>query len=209
MKKYYQPLFPSETYHLFSRAVGEEKLFKEEKNYVFFLHKLDFHTSEIADILTYTLLPNHFHLVVKIKPLETVVEYYETIKMKPFDPLVTNIPDFIMERFSNLLNSYTKSFNKMYGRKGSLFIDYLRRSRVNSEWDLRSFIFYVHKNAVHHGYTSKIGDWQHDAYRLLLSDTHTKLLREEVFSSFGGKERFVGFHRQAVIKKKQTIFIDL
>ncbi len=35
-----------------------------------------------------------------------------------------------MERFSNFLNSYTKSFNKANNRKGALFMDYLKRSVV-------------------------------------------------------------------------------
>lgn len=208
MQNYHQPLLPSETYHLFSRAVGNEKIFIEERNYAYFLQKLASHTSDIANILTYSLLPNHFHIVVKIKPFECVAEHFEMVKKKPIDPLSTNIPDFIMERFSNFLNSYTKSLNKMYMRKGSLFMDYVKRSKVENDWDLTSFIFYTHKNAVHHGYTSQIGEWKYDAYRSLLSDKPTNLMREEVLSWFGGKERFIAFHQQPVNIKK-IIFCDI
>lgn len=208
MQNYHQPLLPSNTYHLFSRAVGNEKLFIEEKNYAFFLQKLDHHTVDIAHILTYALLPNHFHLVVQIKSFECVIKNYENVKKASFDPLHTNIPDFIMERFSNFLNSYAKSFNKMYGRKGSLFIDYLKRSKVENDGDLTSYIFYTHKNAVHHGYTSHIGDWKYDSYRPLLSDKSTNLMREEVLKCFGGMERFIAFHQQPV-DVKNTIFCDI
>lgn len=141
MQNYHQPLLPSETYHLFNRAVGNERLFIEERNYAYFLEKLDLHTDEIAHILTYSLLPNHFHLVVKLKSNESIAKNFEKFKKVPYDPLLANIPDFIMERFSNFLNSYAKSFNKMYRRKGSLFIDYLKRSKVQNEGDLTTFIF--------------------------------------------------------------------
>ena len=208
MQNYHQPLLPSETYHIFSRAVGKEKLFIEEKNYTHFLNALSLHIKEVADIYTYSLLPNHFHLVARIKPIENIIAHFEVVKKKKMDPLIIDISDFIMERFSNLLNSYTKSINKMYNRKGSLFIDYLKRSRVEKESDLTSFIFYTHKNAVHHGYTSSIGDWKHDAYCSLISDKPTKLLRKEVLSWFGGKERFIEFHKQPV-NIKGTIFCDI
>ena len=202
MLNYHQPLLPSETYHLFSRAVGSEKLFIENKNYNYFLNKLSLHTQAVADILTYSLLPNHFHIVARIKPFENIARNFEVVKMKKFDPRISDLSDFIMERFSNLLNSYTKSINKMYSRKGSLFIDYLKRSRVVKETDFTSFIFYVHKNAVHHGYAEKIGEWNHDAYPSIISNNPTKLLRDETLSWFGGKENFILFHKQPVEMKK-------
>jgi putative transposase len=208
MQDYHQPLIPSEIYHLFSRAVGSEKLFIEDKNYVYFLNKLDLHTKDVANIFTYSLLPNHFHLVARIKSIEEIAENFETVKRKKFDPLIIDISDFIMERFSNLLNSYTKSINKMYTRKGALFMDYLKRSKVEKESDFPSFIFYTHKNAVHHNYTAKIGDWKYDAYHSLISDKPTKLLRDEVLNWFGGKAKFTEFHKQPV-NIKETIFSDI
>ena len=198
MQDYHQPLLPSETYHLFSRAVGDEKLFIEDKNYVYFLNKLDLHTRGVADIFTYSLLPNHFHLVARIKATEIIEENFKIVKKKKFDPVIYDISDFIMERFSNFLNSYTKWFNKMYNRKGALFMDYLKRNRVEKESELTSFIYYVHKNAVHHGYTDKIGDWKYDAYQSLISDMPTKLLRDEVLEWFGAREKFIEFHKQPV-----------
>lgn len=208
MPNYHQPLQPSEIYHLFSRAVGDERLFREEKNYYYFLNKLSTHTGEVADIFTYALLPNHFHLVVKIKTFEKIAAHFEKVKRKKFDSSMNDLPDFIMERFSNLLNSYTKSINKMYNRKGALLMDYIKRSRVEKESDFTSFIFYTHKNSVHHGYTHKIGEWKHDAYNSLVSHKPTKLLRKEVLDWFGGEENFIAFHKQPVAIR-ETVFCDI
>ena len=204
MQNYHQPLMPSQAYHLFSRAVGREKLFIEEKNYSYFLDRLNFHTGTIADIFTYALLPNHFHLLVRIKPAEIIINHFEIIKKKKFDPRNYDISDFIMERFSNLLNSYTKSVNKMYNRKGALFIDYLKRTKVEKESDFASYLFYIHKNAVHHNYSKKIGDWKFDAFQSLTSNKPTNLLRAEILEWFGGKEKFVEFHNQPIhVKPKE------
>ena len=206
MREYQQKLLPSNSYHLFSRAVGDEKIFREEKNYNYFLKKLGDHSKEVADVYTYSLLPNHFHLVVHIKDFEAIVRHFEIVKKKKFEISGGDISDFIMERFSNFLNSYTKSINKMYKRKGSLFIDYLKRSRVKKNDDLTAFIFYTHKNAVHHGYIAKIGDWKYDAYQSLLSDKPTNLLRNEVLEWFGGRNNFIRFHDQPVDIKRPEWF---
>jgi hypothetical protein len=69
-----------------------------------------------------------------------------------------------LERFSNLLNSYTKAINKVNKRKGALFIDYLKRSKINKDSDFTSYIWYVHKNEIHHQLAKVIGEWQYDSY---------------------------------------------
>lgn len=141
MPDYHQPLMPGETYHLFSRAVGNEKLFLNDENFRYFLARLQYHISPVGELYSYSLLPNHFHLVVRIKQAEDVVAYYEAVKRKPYHLLDTDLSDFIMERFSNWLNGYTKAFNKMYNRKGALFMDYLKRSHAKDAADLVSFYF--------------------------------------------------------------------
>jgi len=208
MHNYHQPLIPGESYHLFSRAVGNEKLFKSQENYRYFLNKFDSHTNRVAGLYTYSLIPNHFHLLVRIKSAETIILFYEEIKQKPFDPLVTNLSDFIMERFSNWLNGYTKAFNKMYRRKGSLFMDYLRRSHAKNDADFANFVFYLHKNAVHHGLTKTIGDWEWDGYKILLNDLPNQLLRKELLEFFGGEDAFVKYHERTIESKAED-WVDI
>lgn len=201
MKKYHQPLMPGESYHLFSRAVGNEKLFLSSENYLFFLKKLKQHTSNVCQFYCYSLLPNHFHLLVKIYDYETIIKNFEVIKKTSFLPLMHDLSDFIMERFSNFLNSYTKAINKRYNRKGALFIDYLKRSKVNVQSDFTTYLWYIHKNAVHHKITKAIGQWQYDSYTSILSEAPTALLRTEIIEWFGSKDEFIKFHQQPIIIK--------
>ena len=206
-KNYHQDLEPNHEYHLFSRAVGDEKLFRTVENYNYFLQKLKHHTDAVCKLYAYTLLPNHFHLLVKIEDEKNIILHFEEKKNKKFDYLQHSIAEFIMERFSNFLNGYTKAYNKMYERKGALFLDFLKRSKANNDADFSAFVFYVHKNAVHHGYTKHIGDWQFDSYPSLLSNAPTSLLRNELIDFFGSQEAFIKFHQQPVNLKVD--FVDV
>ena len=201
----HQPVTPNGVYHLFSRTVGDEQLFRTDENYRYFLEKLKQHTNDVCKIYTYSLLPNHFHLLVKIEDDSSIVQCFEVKKNKKFDFHTDSISDFIMERFSNFLNGYTKAYNKMYARKGALFLDYLKRSKVNVDSDFAAFIFYIHKNAVHHGYTKSIGDWRFDSYRSILSESQSNLCRQEVIDFFGSKQSFIEFHTQPISLKLNFI----
>lgn len=201
MTPYHQPLLPNERYHLFSRAVGSEKIFLSPHNYLFFLQKLKQHTSSVCHFYCYALLPNHFHLLARINDEKSIIAEFKQVKNSTYHPLQHNLSDFIMERFSNFLNSYTKAFNKMYHRKGALFMDYMKRSKVNKAEDFTAFVWYIHKNAVHHQFTKTVGEWPYDSYHSLLSEAPTDLLRSEVIEWFGSKEAFIQFHQQPVLPK--------
>ena len=198
MTNFHIPILPDNFYHLFNRAVGKEKLFLSTENYLYFLSKLKQHTLPVADLFAYSLLPNHFHLLIRVKPEKELISFFELKKKKPFSPIENYLPDFVMEQFSNWLNGYTKAFNKMYERKGGLFIDYMKRSEAEKESSITSFIFYIHKNAIHHGLSKKMGEWPFDSYNSLLSNKPTSLQRKEVIEWFGSVQQFIDFHNQPV-----------
>ena len=197
-KPYHEPLVPDGIYHLFNRAVGSEKLFVCEGNYFFFLNKYFQHTEKICDTYCYCLLPNHFHFLIRIKSLDKLKLHYEEIKIKQQDFELQIISDFLMERFSNWLNSYTKAFNKTTSRKGGLFMDYTKRQKINNDASFGKLIHYIHSNPVHHGYCQKIEEWKFSSYEEIKSRSNIKLLHDDVLGFFGGVEPFVLFHRQPI-----------
>jgi REP element-mobilizing transposase RayT len=66
------PLQPHTAYHIFNHANGFENIFKESENFRFFLEKYSLHIEPIAETYAYCLMPNHFHIVVKIKDRTTI-----------------------------------------------------------------------------------------------------------------------------------------
>lgn len=195
MTNYHIPLVPGGQYHVFSRAVGDEKVFRDPRNYLFFLERYYDHISPVADTYCFCLLPNHFHCLIRIKDEQTIQKYFEEIKKdKTFQSDLAS--DFIMERFSNLLNSYVKSLNKVYGRKGGLFMDYMRRVLIESEAQFLHTTFYIHNNPVHHNYCNDLREWIWSSFNQIVGGSVTALLREELLKEFGGLDRFIEYHNQ-------------
>jgi putative transposase len=197
MSDYHLPLLPDVFYHIYSRANGQEKLFKNEDNYRFFLSKYALHTSPVVDTFAYCLLPNHFHFLIRCKPFDDIQTYYMKVKEK-VELLPSLLPDFMMERFSNWLNSYTKAFNKVNVRKGSLFVDYMRRQQILEEEQLRATTFYIHHNPVHHGLSRSVKEWNWSSYKSFFSSGATALQRTTALQWFDGLDGFKAYHAEAV-----------
>ena len=66
-KKYYPPLLPGRFFHVFNRGNNGDNLFYQERNYAYFLRKYFEYMSPVLDTYCYCLLPNHFHLLVRVK----------------------------------------------------------------------------------------------------------------------------------------------
>lgn len=204
MSKYHTPLMPGTIYHLFNRAIGNEKLFLSQENYRYFLLLLNRYILPVAEVFAYSLLPNHFHLLVRINNRKQIQSHYNKLKMSNSTLTDEALMKFIMKQFSNCFNAYVKTFNKMYKRKGALFIDYLKRSEAKTDSDISAFIFYIHKNAVHHGLTPYIGKWDFDSYRTIISNSPTHLNRSFCINWFGSVEAFILFHQQPVQLKNAS-----
>ena len=197
--KYFIPLESGKFYHIFNRAVGNEKLFGSEDNYIYFLKKYNEYISPIARTYSYVLMPNHFHFIVDIRDKEVLYKNYLILELKKEFPKVKLEKDFdfdkfVMQQFSNFFNSYTKSFNKKYKRKGALFIDYLRRTLISDEEYLRNMILYIHQNPIHHKLSNRLEGWKYSSYKSILSEKATLLEREEVINWFGDLENFIVMH---------------
>jgi len=90
---YHIPLQTNTFYHIFSRATGEEQLFRNEENYKYFLNKFKIYINPIADTYGYCLLPNHFHLLIKIKDDSDIDNRgFNRTKQKP-------ISEYLMQSF--------------------------------------------------------------------------------------------------------------
>ena len=200
---YHIDLLPDNIYHVFSRAVGSEKLFLSDENYRFFLSKFNAYIFPIADVYAWALLPNHFHFMIRIKEQKQVEDYYFHLKNASLKS--ENTSAFIMQCFSNFLNSYTKSFNKIHRRKGALFMDYLRRVTVSNESQIGATAFYIHKNPVHHGYCTLPEHWKWSSYNAYLFKKPTQRGPIELLDWFGGLTAFKKYHEQPIYLKSAVI----
>lgn len=201
-------MLPGSTYHLFNHGNGRENLFAEHKNYDFFLNRLSLHVLPIAFVYAYCLMPNHFHLLLKIKEQKILTEYFRQLEESRVRQLIGSIEvslpalkldEFelirkISRSFSNCFNSYTQAFNKMYKRRGSLFMPNMKTEEIFNNDSFRRVVRYIHTNPVHHGFVKKIDKWPHSSYRLFLNNSSAKLKTDHVFKVFDGLDNFIKYH---------------
>jgi REP element-mobilizing transposase RayT len=180
----YEPLTSDSFFHIYNCGNNKEDIFVEERNYQYFLQLIKKYVIPVADVWSYCLLKNHFHLLIKTK-----------------GSLEDNI---FSKAFSNLFNAYSKAINKAYQRSGSLFRDRFSRIKIHDEIYLKSLIIYINSNAVHHGFAVKVEDYKHCSYFALISDKNTLLNRDEVIALFDSKKNF-----RVVIKQKKDIIEEL
>ena len=64
---------PEQVYHIWTHANGSENLFRVGENYRYFLKKYAFYIYPVVDTYAYCLMPNHLHLMVRIKSEEEVL----------------------------------------------------------------------------------------------------------------------------------------
>jgi putative transposase len=149
-------------------------------------------------------MPNHIHFLVKIKSLAEIEEsfkyYSETSKVsKNLGGL--SLDKRISQQFSNLFNSYTKAFNKMHARSGSLFAPNFKRKEISNAEYFKNVILYIHQNPIHHGFTNRLTDWAWTSFQVMLVDLPTELKRKEVLNLFGNSSDYLRFHSRPIPKE--------
>ncbi len=177
-----------ETYHIYNKAVGGELLFKANTDYEYFLKKLERFVLPIANIYAYCLIPNHFHLLLKIKEPNEIAKL-QKISEDDYSKYLTHL-------FGSFFNSYTKSFNKIHKRNGRLFIQPFKRIMVEDEDYFILLVNYIHRNPIHHGLVNVMAEWKYSSYNSLISNRPTSLGRDDVISFFDSIQDFILFHKE-------------
>jgi putative transposase len=196
---YWQTFDENAYYHVYNRTNGKDLLYLSHDNYQFFLKKWQQYFDNYLDTYAYCLMPNHFHFIVKVKPVDadfkTNVQKEGTTAANAFLFNKITVDAFLEDQFKRFFTSYAKSFNKQHNRHGSLFETRFKRIKLKTLDHLRDKIAYVHHNPLHHNMSTSYGGWLYSSYQSYLSDKPTKIKRFEGLSLFGGKEAFVLFHQ--------------
>jgi putative transposase len=190
--KYFAKLLPDSHYHVFGRAIGSEKLFRSDWDYRRFLLQYHAYMDPVAVTYGFALLPNHYHFLLRTKSTEEIL-------IEPQLPPLTS-KDLYQGRFADFFNSYVKTYNRKYDRKGGLFISPFRRVRITTYEQLCRALFYVHKNPVHHGCCRDMAEWEWSSYAGYLSGKPGPEALEAM-AWFGGETGFREYHAEEIILK--------
>jgi REP-associated tyrosine transposase len=223
-----RPLLAEEHYHIFNRSIGYARLFFKAENYLYFKEKLRKYSIGYWKIYAFALLPDHFHILIKVLPREVILDQARQIKMKVSRQFLTklflkgykqldinrmkNIDDLpkdeqveeelchwiVSEQWRKLFLSYSKAINRQQERHGSLFQKSFRRKHIGPG-DLKNLIQYIHRNPVHHGYTERAQDYPWSSYSSLLHHESESIKDvQAVLSLYEGQSEFTELHDQYV-----------
>jgi REP element-mobilizing transposase RayT len=134
----YKDFHKGGVFHVYNRGHNKETIFKENKDYLFFLTRvrqilglqkfglsrwMSPLPSDAFNILAYCLMPNHFHFLICQE---------------------TNLP--ISKFVSKLCISYSAYFNTKYENIGSVFQDQFKAKFVDDDAYLMHLSTYIHNN---------------------------------------------------------------
>jgi len=205
-----EPLQPDTSYHIFNHANGFENVFRKEENFYYFLEKYRLYISPIAETYAYCLMPNHFHLVVRIRKRATIEELIRNknniktkinfSKVSNFGKVVDRISDselekYLSKQFANLFSCYTQSFNKVYNRMGSLFIKNFKRNPIYDKNQFLHSVIYTHRNPIHHGFCKGFDEWEFSSYHEIIDSIIDFLELAKLLKMFGDRDVFIEMHQ--------------
>ena len=159
MPNKHQALNAGYFYHIYNRGNNRENLFYKQENYIYFLKKYDYYLNDFLGTYAYCLLPNHFHLLVRIKEVKSdAIPSRDSIDT----PEIVNNPEIdksISEQFRRLFISYSQAINKQQNRVGSLFQKSFKLIRVENEKSLANLLYDILANPQIHGLIDDFRNW--------------------------------------------------
>jgi REP element-mobilizing transposase RayT len=182
------PLHPGVIYHIYNRGVNGEAIFKEKRNYEYFINLYVKHIQPVADTYAFCLLPNHFHILAEVKDLSGLKSASQS--------------------FSNFFNAYAKSINKAYGRTGPLFERPFKRIPVTDSDYFTCLLIYIHQHPQRHGLIEDYRDWPYSSYGIFTSDQASFVKRDAVSEWFGDVGELLNAHRIILNIDEVKDFVD-
>ncbi len=194
---YIQSIIEGEYFHIYNRGVNGENIFREQRNYLYFLQQYVAYCSDVLETFAYSLLKNHFHLLVYVK------ENVQVLKHNKKGKIQLNAS----KQLSHFFNSYAQSINKAYSRTGPLFESPFERKLVDNDNYLTSLIYYCHYNAQLHDFTKDFKEWEFSSYHSILNNNNSFLSSQKVLHWFGGVTAFEKAHTGRYMTEKMDQFI--
>lgn len=175
--KFYDDCF----YHVFNKSIANFGIFSKSNNVIRFIKALDYYNNlkvemslsvylrkktidanllvpkdrSVAKIISYCIMPDHYHLLVKINYANKFSKY-----------------------INNIESSFTRYFNLKNNRKGPLWQSQVKSVYIESNEHLLHVTRYIHLNPTTKYLVDKPEDWSFSSYKYLINDE--KYLKEYI-----------------------------
>ncbi len=225
------------TYHICSRGNNKENIFKEPRNYPFFLEKYRRFIHPICQTYAYCLMPNHFHALVQFKSYEALHQAFPKVFSQPTLPATTassiataaelefdeSVSLLLSKQFGKLFSGYARAINLTYQRTGKLFQVPFHRIQVDNETYFQYLIAYIHRNPIHHRFCEDYETWEYSSYKEVLTylsrceeegnyvstkSANTLMSLPFLKDWFQSKEEYLQIHQEALDWLEQKWTLD-
>ena len=193
-------------YHIYNRCTTEINLFQSAEMCDFFLHRLKKYVEPFIHVYAYCLMPNHFHLLVRIKNKseikEASIDYNESNKLKQFHANEIALNDVIEDQMRRLFSRVVLRFNKITKRIGPVFTERMKRISLHSELEVIDRLCYIHHNPIHHLFAIRFENWEYSSYNSFINGKHLFLGQKEINANFfRNQNEFIETHERYKLNK--------
>ncbi len=180
------PFLPDQYYHFYNRGNNRQAVFFERDNYLYFLRGLKKYICNNVDIVSYCLMPTHYHILGRVKNQTSETQTSEVLKTS--EVLTSKAVSLAMQKFGI---SYTKAINKRFERVGALFQGQFQGKPIQHYNHLLNLCVYIHANPVKDGLTAAPEDWEFSNYLEWMNPREGTLVnREFIADNFGTTEEY-------------------
>lgn len=171
-------------YHIYNRGVDKRSVFMSDKDYERFLLSLELFNSQepilsirerlsiieqendkenflintgvepLVKIVSYCLLPNHFHLLLK------------------------QLVDEGISEFMRRIGGYTSYFNLKYSRSGALFQGRYKRKEIIDSYSIMKLICYINGNSEIHR-ICPVDKWNWNSHFYFIGEKQSKIISSD------------------------------
>lgn len=153
-------------YHVFNRGNNKQVIFPRKENYDFFLKKIRMLIVPNCNVISYCLMPNHFHLLIHVTTQGNQL-------------LSSGRMQILERKLGTLQSSYARAINIQESKTGSLFQAKCKVVELD-EIHLVTCFHYIHQNPVKAGLCSKFENWNFSSYREYCSGLNENICNREI-----------------------------
>jgi len=202
-------------FHLFNKSISNFRIFQNRDNSQRFIELLDYYNNKtvlgrfseakrkkiyryqnlltfkpnrLVKFISYCIMPDHYHLLIKI--------------------LENNI---LSKYLSDIENGFSRFFNLKFNRKGPLWQSRFKAVRVRSDEQLLHVSRYIHINPTTSNLVNKPEQWYFSSYRDFIYDSNVlKNITEISISNIKSFKKFTEnqIDYQKTLKKIKKLAFD-
>jgi len=191
---------PDNIYHIFNQGNNRQAIFSCDGEYEIFLRLIKVNILAHSEIISWCLMPNHFHLMVYTDERVTNKQKQGGLQI-----------DVLTNGFRKLLSGYARIYNSRHMQSGSLFrqkTNHKCLSDFNIKYtnNLQDYYFncfhYIHQNPFVAVLVKRMEDWKYSSFRDYAG------LRNGTLCNKWLATRFCSYDRDTFIETSYKIITD-